>query len=547
MDPNNSSVSNGSTIDQYYLHIDLEYNLTTSSNTSNSWLLLNSSVWFNSSYENDTFLSQGLLDQSDLITSWANVSTDNYTEEWQPSILNESISSVAGQLCNTNHSFDCLGHVQEVYNWLFLLLLLFIGAGVVGNTLVCLAIGLERRLQNMTNYFLLSLSVADLLVSLVVMPFGLISGFLGYWPFDAVVCNVYVTCDVLACSCSIMHMCFISIGRYMGIRNPLKTRHSSKKVVMIKIASVWLLSMAITSPITILGMIDHQNIQPQPNTCTINNRFFFIFGSLFAFYVPMVFMVVSYVLTVQLLREQGQFGENVGNSRLSCRLIAPAANTNNLNAFKFNGKRSFKIESNSFWSNNGHVNFQNSCKRPMTCERGTQTPLSISTDRRRARLLSFRNSVTKTPSNFNLKFLSGRRRSPMTTNTVANEQKASKVLGLVFSTFVICWGPFFILNIVFAACPSCHVSINIVDTCLWLGYVSSTINPIIYTIFNKTFKEAFVKLLMCNCVFHKRCSNTKIYRCVGSVVTHTAPRTTSSMCIKSSTHASFPQFEETIC
>lgn len=55
----------------------------------------------------------------------------------------------------------------------------FIVAGGLGNILVCLAVGLDRRLHNVTNYFLLSLAVADLLVSLFVMPLGAIPGFLG--------------------------------------------------------------------------------------------------------------------------------------------------------------------------------------------------------------------------------------------------------------------------------------------------------------------------------------------------------------------------------
>ena len=44
---------------------------------------------------------------------------------------------------------------------------------------VIAAILLERNLQQVTNFLMVSLAVADLLVSLVVMPFGAISGFLG--------------------------------------------------------------------------------------------------------------------------------------------------------------------------------------------------------------------------------------------------------------------------------------------------------------------------------------------------------------------------------
>lgn len=97
-------------------------------------------------------------------------------------------------------------------------------------------------------------------------------------------------------------------------------------------------------------------------------------------------------------------------------------------------------------------------------------------------------------------FLNSRnKRNSLSANAVATEQKATKVLGLVFFTFVLCWSPFFILNIIFAACPECEVPEHVVNTCLWLGYVSSTINPIIYTIFNRTFRAAFIRLLKCNC------------------------------------------------
>lgn len=65
------------------------------------------------------------------------------------------------------------------YDWSFLIVVVFIFAGGLGNILVCLAVLLDRRLQNFTNYFLLSLAIADLLVSLFVMPMGMIPGFLG--------------------------------------------------------------------------------------------------------------------------------------------------------------------------------------------------------------------------------------------------------------------------------------------------------------------------------------------------------------------------------
>jgi 7 transmembrane receptor (rhodopsin family) len=65
--------------------------------------------------------------------------------------------------------------------WEVLLLLALVAAGVTGNLLVCVAVAVERKLQNVTNYFLVSLAVADLCVSLVVMPCCIVQEFMGLY------------------------------------------------------------------------------------------------------------------------------------------------------------------------------------------------------------------------------------------------------------------------------------------------------------------------------------------------------------------------------
>lgn len=68
-------------------------------------------------------------------------------------------------------------------NWAALLILVVIIPTIGGNILVILAISLEKRLQYATNYFLMSLAVADLLVGLFVMPTALLTIMFGkYFP-----------------------------------------------------------------------------------------------------------------------------------------------------------------------------------------------------------------------------------------------------------------------------------------------------------------------------------------------------------------------------
>ena len=101
----------------------------------------------------------------------------NITAELQESaqFINESCRL---QTCATVN-VTLIEDDEQTRNWMFLLLILLVFAGGLGNILVCLAICLEKRLQNVTNYFLLSLAVADLLVCVAVMPFGILEGFFG--------------------------------------------------------------------------------------------------------------------------------------------------------------------------------------------------------------------------------------------------------------------------------------------------------------------------------------------------------------------------------
>lgn len=74
-----------------------------------------------------------------------------------------------------------------------------------------------------------------------------------------------------------------------------------------------------------------------------------------------------------------------------------------------------------------------------------------------------------------------------------------QVLGVVFFTFVILWAPFFVLNLLPSLCGECEQRIDqgVFDFATWLGYASSMVNPIFYTIFNKVFRQAFKKVLLC--------------------------------------------------
>jgi len=81
-----------------------------------------------------------------------------------------------------------------------------------------------------------------------------------------------------------------------------------------------------------------------------------------------------------------------------------------------------------------------------------------------------------------------------------NEKKASNVLSIIVTVFVITWTPFFTMNIVSVICPSCTMSMmmsHAAASFVWFGFMSSLANPIICTMFSTSFRTVFYKILTC--------------------------------------------------
>lgn len=76
------------------------------------------------------------------------------------------------------------------------------------------------------------------------------------------------------------------------------------------------------------------------------------------------------------------------------------------------------------------------------------------------------------------------------------ETKAAKTLCIIMGCFCLCWAPFFITNVVD---PFIDYTVpeQLWAACLWLGYINSMLNPILYAFLNKSFRRAFLIILCC--------------------------------------------------
>ncbi|XP_043858679.1 5-hydroxytryptamine receptor 2B [Dromiciops gliroides] len=348
---------------------------------------------------------------------------------------------------------------EKKLRWAALLIFMVIIPTIGGNILVILAVSLEKKLQYATNYFLMSLAVADLLVGLFVMPIALLTiMFEPVWPLPLALCPAWLFLDVLFSTASIMHLCAISVDRYIAIKKPIQaSQYNSRATALIKITVVWLISIGIAIPIPIKG-IEAGVGDPNNITCVLTKeRFsnFMLFGSLAAFFTPLAIMVVTYFLTIQALRKKAYLIKNKPPQRFT-------------------------------WSTVSTV-FQRD-----------ETPCSSP---EKVAMLDF-SPKNKTVPNANDEMLIRRMSSvgKKSVQTITNEQRASKVLGIVFFLFLFMWCPFFITNVTLASCDSCSQSTlqKLLEIFVWIGYVSSGVNPLVYTLFNKTFRDAFGRYITCN-------------------------------------------------
>ncbi|XP_021238009.1 probable G-protein coupled receptor 19 [Numida meleagris] len=119
---------------------------------------------------------------------------------------------------------------------------------IFGNSLVCLVIHRSRRTQSTTNYFVVSMACADLLISVGSTPFVLLQFTSGRWTLGNVMCQVVRYIQYFTPGVQIYVLLSICMDRFYTIVYPLSFKVSREKAKKMIVAA-WIFDLAFMSPV----------------------------------------------------------------------------------------------------------------------------------------------------------------------------------------------------------------------------------------------------------------------------------------------------------
>lgn len=380
---------------------------------------------------------------------------------------------------------------------------------IVGNVFVVIAVLTSRALKAPQNLFLVSLAVADILVAALVMPFSLANELMGYWYFGNVWCDIYLALDVLFCTSSIVHLCAISLDRYWSVTQAVEynLKRTPRRIKGI-IVTVWLISAVISFPPLIsmdrLGGEAMRNFNSSDGNvkCELNDETWYILSSsIGSFFAPCVIMILVYIRIYQVAK--------LRTRTLSEKKPSTDCPSHTENGFSKGTSMKFPVE-----KENGHYPPRPIPPKPIDLDELDIEESSISESKRRKsssredntdsgkdkRSLSKQSSRLSRSSNKSMDMFSSRKKKRSSISrrklTQAREKRFTFVLAVVMGVFVVCWFPFFFSYSLYGICrEACAIPETLFKFFFWIGYCNSSLNPVIYTIFNQDFRRSFKKII----------------------------------------------------
>ncbi|XP_065645947.1 muscarinic acetylcholine receptor M3-like [Hydra vulgaris] len=352
---------------------------------------------------------------------------------------------------NTSLKTENLEHNASVYNTILIFLTCIVSAlATFGNLLVIYFYFFNKRLQTVSNFPLLSLSVADLIVGLYPINANTLEAVLGYWPFTNLFCEFTLVLDYFCCQSSIYHVIIISIDRYLSIKQPLKYRGDRRKyAVKLSILLLWIVSFFLWAP-----------------TITINKYVFgrsserLCYKGFLRFDKMSIYSFETYILIT-----------SVG---LGYFIVLPVVIFIYVKIYFL-----IKIQNNIILTARCYGNRLHNRILITVC----------STDGSKAEI-SNDIKLKKKRSNESVKSL--KTSYPLQQKDLIRHKKSLKVIVRILLVFVITWFPYSLQIALLLYCRNCFNRLAF-DTSNVLSYSNSAVNPFVYAFVSPEFRSSFYK------------------------------------------------------
>jgi len=404
-----------------------------------------------------------------------------------------------------------------------LILGLMILTTVIGNVFVMAAILLDRHLQSVANYLILSLAVADLLVAILVMPLGAVYEISKKWILGPILCDMWTSSDVLCCTASILHLLAIALDRYWAVTHPHYIHSRSSTTIWVLISLVWIMSIVVSLAPLFGWKDDNWSERVEDGDCMVSQDISYqIFATSATFFVPLILILLLYwrIFLTARTRLRNRLAQKTRLPQASVLQTATLAASFKQKDVKITKNDNGNVETTSFTASEKILKsdlpnlYQQDAKmitemNKQPAETTDDSPSSQSGEYHSTPRLStcprHKNGAIRHSSmgcqTDDLAPLATpkERRKPKkekkhTSLEAKREKKAAKTLAIVTGAFIICWLPFFVIALVNPLCENC-INNYVFSFFLWLGYFNSTLNPIIYTVFSPEFRQAFKKIL----------------------------------------------------
>lgn len=223
----------------------------------------------------------------------------------------------------TNNSCPRKARPTYIVCAMYLVMIGAIVTTMLGNMAVIISVAHFKQLHSPTNFLVLSMAITDFLLSCVVMPFSMIRSIEFCWHFGDLFCKVHSCCDIMLCTTSIFHLCFISVDRYYAVCDPL---HYVTKITIPVIEVFLLVSWSIPilfafglvfSELNLIGVEDFVAAADCTGVCVlIFNKLWGVLASFIAFFLPGMVMVGIYIHIFTVARKHArQIGTGPGTKQ----------------------------------------------------------------------------------------------------------------------------------------------------------------------------------------------------------------------------------------